>query len=170
MQVEKRKEKNARDDKKHSHQPSQVRTYRQTCQHFNVNIYLECHHGRVLSGSPPPSGHGKLKLSAASEKETVQAWNTICTAASPWQPLPLRSHRRARGRNLALAVATLRKDHVHFDGTVTGHVGQHRTSCRTGFGGMPAQKKNGPPCPACPCPCLNFKAKALLNTRLGSIL
>lgn len=25
-----------------------------------------------LSGSPPPSGHGKLKLSAASEKETVQ--------------------------------------------------------------------------------------------------
>ena len=58
-------------------------------------------------------------------------------------PSRSRSHHRARGRNLALAVATLRKDHVHFDGTVTGHVGQHRTSCRTGFGGPNITAPNG---------------------------
>ena len=33
-------------------------------------------------------------------------------------------YRCARGHNLALAVVTLRKDQVHFDGMVTGHVGE----------------------------------------------
>ena len=31
------------------------------------------------------------------------------------------------------------------------------------------KKRSGPPCPVGPCPCLSSKAKALLNTRLGSI-